>query len=90
MNLDEAIDRLFKFSFNPYVCPELRWGLSGDELATCSQDNEKWEWYRASQSLRNQIDRDYSKFMGFSLRELPGSGIGVKTTPEFDFHQLLE
>jgi hypothetical protein len=90
MNLDEAIDRLFGFSFNPYICPELRWGLSGDELSTCSQDNEKWEWYRASQALRNQIDRDYSKYMGYSLRELPGSGLGVKQTPEFDFHELLE
>jgi len=90
MNLDEAIDRLFKFSFNPYICPELRWGLSGDEVSTCSQENEKWDWYRASQALRNQIDRDYSKYMGYSLRELPSSGLGVDETPEFDFHQLLE
>jgi len=90
MNLNEAIDRLFKLSFNPYMCSELRWGLSGNERSTCSQDNIKWDWYQASQYLRNQIDRDYTQFMGYDLGGLINSNLGVRETPEYDFQVLLQ
>lgn len=90
MNLDKAMDRLFKFSFNPYMCVELRWALSTSELSSCSQASIKWDWYRASQYIRNQIERDYTQFMGYDLRGLINSNLGVRITPVFDFHALLD
>lgn len=90
MDLDEGMKKIFKFSFNPYMCIELRWGLGGNELSTCSQDPIKWDWYQASQKLRNQIERDYSQFMGYDLGGLVNSNLGVRLTPIFDFHDILE
>ncbi len=77
-NLKESLDDLFKLSFDPYHCIELRWGLSGSDLDSCDQRDDKWDWYRAEQPLRNQIDRDYSKFMGYELNELERSDLGVQ------------
>ncbi len=88
-NLRESLDALFKLSFDPYHCIELRWGLSGSELNSCDQSENKWEWYRAEQPLRNQIDRDYSKFMGYELDELENSDLGIRKTPQIDIADLL-
>ncbi len=88
-NLKESLDNLFKLSFDPYHCIELRWGLSGSDLDSCDQSSDKWDWYRAEQPLRNQIDRDYSKFMGYDLRELERSDLGVQDKPQIDIKELL-
>jgi hypothetical protein len=79
MTFEEARRRLFAFSFDPYHCPERRWGAtSPDELATCPDGGLKQQWYRAEQRLRNQTDRAYDVAMGFSLNDLvravPNSG----------------
>ncbi len=86
-NLSESLSRLFDLSFDPYQCIELRWGLTN--TGTCDQDRDKWDWYRAQSSLRNQIDRDYSQFMGYDISDLERSGLGVSKKPEFDFKKLL-
>jgi hypothetical protein len=88
MNLEEGIQKLFALSFDPYHCIELRWGQTDSLPRVCSAKS-KMKWYSAESSLRNQLERDYSKFMGVSLRQLPGSGLGVKVAPNFDFYNLL-
>lgn len=71
--------RLFKLSFDPYHCPELRWGASGAELSTCPSSEKKQRWYEAEQRLRNQIERRYDDKMDFNIDQLkakpPGSGM---------------
>ncbi|MCE9579609.1 MAG: hypothetical protein K8W52_41195 [Deltaproteobacteria bacterium] len=59
--IETVIDRLFELSFDPYHCPELRWGAPAGsaELASCPDDADKRAWYAREQRLRNQIDRDY-------------------------------
>jgi len=60
LSFDEVLDRLFTMSFDPYHCPELRWGApSGPERSTCPDGAGKLEWYTSEQRLRNRIDREY-------------------------------
>ncbi|MFZ5786449.1 MAG: hypothetical protein ACOY3Y_08400 [Acidobacteriota bacterium] len=65
LDLNDVMDRLFDLSFDPYHCPELRWGADpddpemADELASCPDSAEKLRWYRDEYRLRNRIDRDY-------------------------------
>lgn len=82
MSFEEARSRVFDFSFDPYHCPERRWGARDEaELATCPDGRDKTDWYKAQQRLRNQIERAYDVRMGFTLAELragkPGSGMDV-------------
>lgn len=81
LTLHTILKNIFKLSFDPYHCVELRWGLTDAEsLKSCNQSKEKIDWYNAEQGLRNLIDRDYSLKMDYSLRELPGAPISK--TPE--------
>lgn len=89
----EARQRLFAMSFDPYHCPERRWGATTpEELATCPDNALKAQWYKAEQNLRNQTDRTYDIAMGFSLSDLllgvPGSG--PVTPPDIDVTAALE
>ncbi|MFO0628571.1 MAG: hypothetical protein U0325_23560 [Polyangiales bacterium] len=56
-----VLDRLFDLSFDPYHCPELRWGApaGSPELATCPDDASKRAWYRDERRLRNRLERVY-------------------------------
>ncbi len=92
LNYEEARRRLFAMSFDPYQCPELRWGASGDELSTCPDGALKRDWYGAEQNLRNQIDRTYDARMDFTLDELrtPGPGKGVPAPPDTDVAGYLQ
>lgn len=79
LSFEVARARLFDMSFDPYHCPERRWGAtSAEELATCPDNALKGQWYEAERRLRNQLDRTYDVAMGFSLSDLrlglPGSG----------------
>ncbi|MGV8997909.1 MAG: hypothetical protein ACOH12_13260 [Parvibaculaceae bacterium] len=89
----EARQRLFAMSFDPYQCPERRWGATTPaELATCPDDALKDQWYKAEQRLRNQTDRAYDVTMGFSLSDLllavPNSG--ADQAPDVDLTAALE
>ncbi|HEY0105767.1 MAG TPA: hypothetical protein VGB91_06745, partial [Rhizomicrobium sp.] len=60
MGYEEARQRLFQMSFDPYQCIERRWGATAPaELASCRDGGLKQAWYVAEQNLRNQIDRTY-------------------------------
>ncbi|MEN6543624.1 hypothetical protein [Parvibaculum sp.] len=91
MSFEEARRRLFDFSFDPYQCPERRWGAQGAELATCRDGDVKRRWYEAERRLRNQTERTYDVKMGFSLEELradvPGSG--QDAPPDVDVLSML-
>jgi hypothetical protein len=78
-------------SFDPYQCPERRWGASAGELASCPDNSLKAAWYEAERNLRNQIDRTYETRMDFTLAELktPGPGKGAATPPEIDIRSWL-
>ncbi|MGB5948174.1 MAG: hypothetical protein WBG82_02535 [Parvibaculum sp.] len=92
LSFEDARQRLFAFSFDPYHCPERRWGASsGAELATCRDDRTKTAWYAAQQRLRNQIERTYDAKMGFSLAELEAGapGSGRDAPPDIDTLALI-
>ncbi len=57
LTLADVEERLFDLSFDPYHCPELRWGAAGSELASCPDDAAKLSWYDAEARLRNVVDR---------------------------------
>ncbi len=57
LTLATIMDRLFKLSFDPYHCPELRWG--DIQMASCPDSTDKRNWYEREQRLRNVIDPDY-------------------------------
>lgn len=83
--------RLFLMSFDPYHCPELRWGAEGAELSTCpaskEADQAKMEWYKAEQGLRNQTKRNYEIETSYGLRDLVSrkdvtDGAGLSISPD--------
>ncbi len=85
LSLEAARQRLFALSFDPYHCPERRWGARDDaELASCKEDAVKASWYAAEQPLRNQLERSYDVRMDFSLDELGHGNIGVAAPPDTD------
>jgi hypothetical protein len=90
---EEARERLFRISFDPYNCIELRWGaIDADKLKSCRDDANKRAWYEAEQNLRNQIERTYDARMDHDLRELQspgGSGKGVSSPPDTDVKRFL-
>ena len=89
---DDARQRLFLMSFDPYQCIERRWGATdANELSTCHDGANKQAWYAAEQNLRNQIDRTYDAQMDFTLDELrtPGPGKGVASPPDIDTRAYL-
>lgn len=88
LSYDDVVDRLFKMSFDPYHCVELRWGATGSELATCKDDKNKLDWYKAEQGLRNQIERKYDDVMDFGV-EKTSKSLGVSVAPDADLEGYL-
>ncbi|MEM1398094.1 MAG: hypothetical protein AAGH38_11690, partial [Pseudomonadota bacterium] len=92
LNLSHVIDRIWDLSFDPYHCPERRWGANGSELLPCTDGAQKTAWYNAQRFLRYQAERTYDVRMDFSLEELkPPSvaspeegGIGVEAPADAD------
>jgi len=70
LNLAHVMERLFDLSFDPYHCPERRWGARGAELESCTDDPVKDLWYVAQRFLRFQAKRTYDVRMDFTLNEL--------------------
>ncbi len=94
LSFQDISDRLFNLSFDPYHCIERRWGATErSELASCKDGRKKRKWYEAQQNLRNQIDRTYDAFMGYTAAELlqpGGDGKGVAQPPDIDVKTLIE
>ena len=97
LNMAHIMERLFDLSFDPYHCPERRWGAKGYELSSCQETDEKRNWYEAEQFLRNQVQRTYDVEMGFRLDELKSpmeaspeeGGIGVLMPPDINVKEYL-
>ncbi|EQC50358.1 hypothetical protein M899_2572 [Bacteriovorax sp. BSW11_IV] len=90
LNLDMVLENLFKLSFDPYHCVELRWGLTDStSINNCGQNREKLDWYNAQQGLRNRIDRDYSMKMDYSLRELPSAPISKVAQEDLGLKEIF-
>jgi len=92
LTYDDIIKRLYRVSFDPYNCIELRWGAQGDEAANCGDGRQKRAWYDAEQRLRNQSDRTYDAQMGFSIADLNAHGkwTGIDDPPPVDIKPLID
>jgi hypothetical protein len=92
MTFDDMVHRLFRMSFDPYDCIELRWGAVGNEQNSCTDDEAKLRWYGAEQRLRNQPDRTYDLTMNFSVDALERhhKGTGIDDPPPVDVKSLIE
>ncbi|WP_413288338.1 hypothetical protein [Bdellovibrio sp. HCB337] len=91
MNLEQARARIYDVSFDPYHCPELRWGAKGNELNTCADDATKRAWYDREKWLRFQHERDTNAYHGYTLDELTGPrpGAGVPAGQDLDIVAFL-
>ncbi len=97
LNISHVMDRLFDMSFDPYHCPERRWGATGYELSTCKETANKRAWYEAEQYLRNQVSRTYDVKMNFRLDQLKppaeatpeAGGIGQQEAPDIHIKKYL-
>ena len=97
LDLAHAMQRLWDLSFDPYHCPERRWGASGAELETCTDDSVKTQWYNAQRFLRYQAERTYDVRMDFTLNELKPpmtaapeeGGLGVEAPADADIRAYL-
>lgn len=97
LNLGHVMDRLFDLSFDPYHCPERRWGARGVELESCTDDADKDRWYNAQRFLRNQAQRTYDVRMDFTVDQLkpPMSappehgGLGVEAPADADIRAYI-
>ncbi len=96
LTLADIGKRLFALSFDPYHCPELRWGAK--DLSTCPQqtaaDKAKLDWYAAEQHLRNQPNRQYEQQMNYSLADLQTGRdlqqkIGLAKPPDICVEKIL-
>jgi len=90
LSLEDVFARLWRLSFDPYHCPELRWGAaqtdeSGEksaEFATCPDSRRKLYWYDKERRLRNRITR--------LLRRATMAHRGPDTPEDIDIPSLLE
>ncbi|MBX2996254.1 MAG: hypothetical protein KF681_15620 [Bdellovibrionaceae bacterium] len=57
LTFNQVLSRLNKLSFDPYHCPERRWGASGEEAATCRDNDRNGAWYTAQQFMRNTVGK---------------------------------
>lgn len=93
-NLIEAIRRVPYMSFDPYMCPERRFGAtSPEELATCTDSPDKREWYVYQQFLRNHMAKDSTAPMGWSLEELKainGTQVDPKLVERLDVEKAIQ
>lgn len=95
LTLESLLNRMPNMSFSPWHCIELRWGAtSKEELASCRDlnDGTKMRWYRAQQTLRNQMARDTNIFTGYSLTELEekAASLGPAKAQNFNLIERLQ
>lgn len=74
LTMKQVFERIHLFSFDPYHCPERRWGATtAEELASCKEDAAKKQWYQAQQSQRNRADRGSTDPGDVTIAELNAS-----------------
>lgn len=92
ISLEQARARIYDLSFDPYHCPELRWGAQGTELSTCRDDAYKRQWYDREKWLRFQHERNTTAFTGYSVDQITGpmpGGAGVASGQDLDVIAFL-
>lgn len=91
MNLEQARARVYRLSFDPYHCVELRWGAQDNELKSCRDDGVKRLWYDHERWLRFQHERNTEAYTGYALDELTGPmpGAGVAAGQDLDVIAFL-
>ncbi len=80
VDLDTTLKTAFDWSFDPYHCPELRWGLVGKD--SCDSDKQKIAIYNSEAKLRWNTVKDSQVATGFSY----GNN---STAPVIDFMPIL-
>ncbi len=58
LNFTQLLTRLNRMSFDPYLCPEKRWGAAGAEASTCQDTDRGNAWYKAEANMYNTIDKN--------------------------------
>jgi hypothetical protein len=69
VTLADAEKRLFDMSFDPYHCPEMRWGAypsQAGEMSTCRTSAAHMKRFNDERTQRNAIDREYGAPTPFS------------------------
>lgn len=93
-NLTEALKRLPLMSYDPYDCPERRFGASTpEELATCQESADKTQWYQGQQFLRNRIEKTPNEPMGWSLQTLArpqGNIVDANLARKLNIRKMIE
>lgn len=89
LTLGDVIRRADKMSFDPYHCPELRWGATGREAATCQQAEGSMEWYQAQAPLRTQRSRDTAGKYDYDLTEARSAFLRMGEKASFDLASLF-
>lgn len=90
ISLDVVTNRIFDLSFDPYHCPELRWGArparggkaADPETITCPSDTTKEAWYWKQARIRNTIDRVFELNSSYDT--------GPSTSEKIDVRQTIE
>lgn len=93
LSFDQLVGRLTKISFDPYHCPELRWGASdAAELATCRDDSNKKAWYEAEQWIRNYLEKDWKASGPIDITDLQQGRLdfGKPKKPDLDAKSFVE
>ena len=87
LGYEDARQRLFAMSFDPYQCVESRWG--DPNASSCADGSIKHAWYDAEQPLRNQLERTYDARMDFTLDDLQARRPGAASSPDTDVRAYL-
>ena len=91
LSIEKVRAQLFKLSFDPYHCIELRWGET--QLPASCLDPSKLSWYQAEQRLRNQTVRNDSIATNFTLQDLLNhreGPAGQDQAPDTDVIKFLQ
>lgn len=86
LTFDDITRRVFLMSFDPYDCVELRWGATGEERATCSDDADKLKWYEAEQRLRDEITQSHNA----PTTVTPADRYAAADPPPVDIKSLID
>lgn len=93
LGFSQLIGRTLTMSFDPYHCPERRWGATdASELATCRDDRDKTAWYQAEQAIRYYLEKDWKAEGPISFTDLRDGNLPfeIPSKPNIDIKSYLE